>query len=147
MQRLQCGFAPSLSLHFRRVLPHTRTSLNPSQQLSDKPTRRYAHACATVAAEQKRSSIQKKYSPPKKGNARETKTAAELRAARLAKVDAMREAGVNPYAYSFNTTSNAATVIADNQQLETGKAADGPEVSLAGRIMARRVFGKLAFFT
>lgn len=59
----------------------------------------------------------------------------------------MREAGVNPYAYAFDVTSNAATVIADNQQLEAGETADGPEVSLAGRIMARRVFGKLAFFT
>lgn len=59
----------------------------------------------------------------------------------------MREAGVNPYAYEFSVTSTTNEVRAACDGLEAGTTSDGPEVAIAGRILARRVFGKLAFFT
>lgn len=67
---------------------------------------------------------------------------------RLQKVSSMRDAGVNPYAYSFARTEDAATVQRDYADLMDGEeATDGRELAVAGRIMIRRVFGKLAFFT
>lgn len=86
---------------------------------------------------------------PKSGGkaAKPASTAEELRSARLAKVAAMREAGINPYAYTFDSNSTTTQVAADNDYLEAGQVAEGPSYSLSGRIMARRVFGKLAFFT
>jgi len=72
----------------------------------------------------------------------------ELRQARLAKVEAMREAGVEPFAYSYNPTHNAMEL----QELYEGKLEGGEEdedadVAVAGRIMVKREFGKLAFYT
>lgn len=75
-------------------------------------------------------------------------TAAELRAARLDKVAAMREAGVNPYAYAFAATDDSAALAERYKELGNGQEADdGTEMAIAGRIILRRVFGKLAFFT
>lgn len=140
MKKLSCAFVPALTLHFRRAAPIARTSVSLELSVTGRVTRRCAYASAQVTAEQPKSA-------QKKGAVKETKTTAELRATRLAKVDAMREAGVNPYAYAFNATSNAAEVLSKNAPLEAGETSEGPEVSLAGRIMVRRVFGKLAFFT
>lgn len=72
----------------------------------------------------------------------------ELRQARLAKVESMRNEGVEPYAYSYKPTHTAKEL----QDLYEGKLEGGEEdeaanVSVAGRIMAKRVFGKLSFFT
>ena len=79
----------------------------------------------------------------------------ELRQNRLDKVQAMRDAGVEPFAYTFAPTTTAAQLAAEykNDDEEGGRLlAPGEEdadadVSVAGRIMVRRVFGKLAFFT
>lgn len=72
----------------------------------------------------------------------------ELRQARLAKVELMRKEGVEPYAYSYNPTHTAQEL----QNLYEGKLEGGEEdeaanVAVAGRIMAKRIFGKLSFFT
>jgi lysyl-tRNA synthetase, class II len=73
-------------------------------------------------------------------------TLAEIRATRLSKADKLRELGMNPYAYNWLSTHQAAAL-----QLEYADLADGAEVdlpvSIAGRILARRVMGKLAFFS
>ena len=72
----------------------------------------------------------------------------EIRQARLDKVTAMVEAGQNPYAYSFNPTHTAAELKCIYEgNLEGGEEDENADVSVAGRIMTRRVFGKLAFFT
>ena len=71
----------------------------------------------------------------------------ELRAARLEKVSVMQEAGVNPFEYTFEATHSAAQLAADFADLAPGSEATDAAVALAGRVMTRRVFGKLAFFT
>ena len=72
----------------------------------------------------------------------------ELRLNRLAKVDAMRDAGVEPFEYSFQATHSAAQLLTlYDGKLEGGQEDEAVDVSVAGRIMTRRVFGKLAFFT
>jgi lysyl-tRNA synthetase, class II len=69
-----------------------------------------------------------------------------IRATRLQKVEALKAAGMEPYAYSWEVTHAIAPLQTKFADLEAGAEEDF-EVSIAGRIMARRVFGKLAFFT
>ena len=69
-----------------------------------------------------------------------------IRASRLQKVADLKQAGQQPYAYSWEVTHPVAQLQAKFADLAAGAEADF-EVSIAGRIMARRVFGKLAFFT
>jgi hypothetical protein len=99
-----------------------------------------------------------KKSPPKKQTnapsnkkkpaATEELSDSELKVARLAKVDAMRDAGVEPYEYTFQVTQTASQLAsAYENKLEPGEEDESSDVSIAGRIMARRVFGKLAFYT
>ena len=70
----------------------------------------------------------------------------ELRATRVAKADAMRAAGVEPFAYAFSATHSAAEAQAQWAALENGKEAEGERLAVRGRVVAKRVFGKkLAF--
>ncbi len=73
-------------------------------------------------------------------------TLAEIRATRLVKADKLRELGMNPYAYNWVSTHQAAALQLDYTDLASGEEVDIP-VSIAGRIIARRVMGKLAFFS
>lgn len=70
----------------------------------------------------------------------------ELRDTRLEKVEQLRQAGHNPYAYRWKSTHSAAQLQAQYADLENGQEVE-VEVAIAGRIMNRRVLGKLAFFT
>ncbi|MBW4490788.1 MAG: lysine--tRNA ligase [Trichocoleus desertorum ATA4-8-CV12] len=72
-------------------------------------------------------------------------TLEEIRATRLQKVEQLKQAGLTPYAYRWEVTHHAADLQAKFADLPDG-AEDPLEVAIAGRIMARRVFGKLAFF-
>ncbi|MDA0866276.1 MAG: OB-fold nucleic acid binding domain-containing protein, partial [Cyanobacteria bacterium] len=70
----------------------------------------------------------------------------EIRATRLDKVKQLQEAGLNPFAYRWDVTDHAADLQAKYADLAPGEEVEA-EVAIAGRILARRVFGKLAFFT
>jgi lysyl-tRNA synthetase, class II len=70
----------------------------------------------------------------------------DLRTVRLEKANQLRELGQNPYAYRWDCSHKTAQLQADYADLPKGETVE-VEVSIAGRIMARRVFGKLAFFT
>ena len=69
----------------------------------------------------------------------------EIRATRLQKVQQLTEAGLNPFAYRWDKTHSAAELQEKYQDLAAGAEVED-EVAIAGRILARRVFGKLAFF-
>ncbi|MBD2440058.1 lysine--tRNA ligase [Nostoc sp. FACHB-110] len=70
----------------------------------------------------------------------------DIRAARLEKVDQIKQLGGNPYSYRWESSHHAAQLQDKFADLANGEEVD-LEVAIAGRIMARRVFGKLAFFT
>lgn len=73
----------------------------------------------------------------------------ELRQNRLGKVELIREAGMEPFEYTFDRT-HSASALADlyDGTLENGQEDESMVVAVAGRIMTRRIFGKkLAFFT
>jgi lysyl-tRNA synthetase class 2 len=69
----------------------------------------------------------------------------KIRAMRLEKVEQLKALGQNPYAYHWESTHHAAELQEKFADLSDGEEADF-EVAIAGRILARRVFGKLAFF-
>ena len=73
----------------------------------------------------------------------------EIRKTRLSKVQAMRDAGVQPFEYRYQPTHTAAQLqllFQDRLNLGEEDVTLG-DVSVAGRIMIKRIFGKLAFFT
>ncbi|MEP0750614.1 lysine--tRNA ligase [Trichocoleus sp. Lan] len=70
----------------------------------------------------------------------------DIRATRLEKVEQLKQLGMNPYAYQWESSHHAAQLQEKYADLPSGEEVE-VEVAIAGRIMARRVFGKLAFFT
>lgn len=73
-------------------------------------------------------------------------TLEQIRQTRIDKLDLIKADGGNPFAYKFQQTHKI-----DKLQSLCTELADGEEdtsivASVAGRIMVRRVFGKLAFF-
>ncbi len=72
-------------------------------------------------------------------------TLEEIRATRLDKVAQLKQLGLNPYAYKWESTHTAADLQEKYIDLGNGEEVE-LEVAIAGRIMARRIIGKLAFF-
>ncbi|KAM0995377.1 hypothetical protein FF1_005436 [Malus domestica] len=72
-----------------------------------------------------------------------------VRAIRLKKVEELRSKGLEPYAYGWERTHSANQLQDIYKDLADGEEAKGEKdaVSIAGRIVARRAFGKLAFLT
>ncbi|MEL6223655.1 MAG: OB-fold nucleic acid binding domain-containing protein, partial [Cyanobacteria bacterium J06627_8] len=70
----------------------------------------------------------------------------DFRATRIEKAAQLRDLGLNPYAYQWSVTHSAQELQHAHADLPAGESVD-VDVAIAGRIMARRVFGKLAFFT
>ncbi len=68
------------------------------------------------------------------------------RARRLAKIDALRERGVDPYPVRFDRTHSAAEVLEHWGHLESGMEV-GDVVRVAGRAILLRRMGKLTFAT
>ena len=69
----------------------------------------------------------------------------EIRATRLEKVEQLKALGINPYAYHWESTHHAAELQEKFADLPAEEEVNF-EVAIAGRIMARRFSGKLAFF-
>ena len=72
-----------------------------------------------------------------------------VRDARIAKLEALRAAGVEPYAYSWDPDSDVATARERFEAAEAEAILDedglGPEVRLAGRLTSVRAHGKATF--
>lgn len=95
--------------------------------------------------QQPQQEAKKKGPSPKK---EEELSESELRLNRLAKVDAMRQANVEPFEYTYNVNRSSKQLNDEyTDRLEPGEEDEESDIAVAGRIMTRRVFGKLAFFT
>ncbi|KAM7489691.1 hypothetical protein LguiB_027175 [Lonicera macranthoides] len=72
-----------------------------------------------------------------------------VRAIRLQKVQELRNKGFEPYAYKWDRTHSAHQLQEIYRNLSNGEESNTESdcVSIAGRIVARRAFGKLAFLT
>jgi hypothetical protein len=86
--------------------------------------------------------------PQKKKGPSKEMSESELRLTRLAKVEAMRKANIEPFEYTYDVTRSCVKLASEYEgRLQPGEEDEGSNVAVAGRIMTRRVFGKLAFFT
>ncbi|KAL4553484.1 hypothetical protein Ndes2526B_g03333 [Nannochloris sp. 'desiccata'] len=74
-----------------------------------------------------------------------TSSEEDIRKLRIQKAEELRTAGREPYAYTFDRTHSAQELQDLHKDLANGEQLDHISVSVAGRIMARRVMGKLAF--
>ncbi|KAA3471633.1 lysine--tRNA ligase, chloroplastic/mitochondrial isoform X2 [Gossypium australe] len=72
-----------------------------------------------------------------------------VRAIRLKKVEQLRSKGTEPYGYKWDRSHRAKELQEIYKDLNNGEELDSEShhVSIAGRIVARRAFGKLAFLT
>ena len=96
---------------------------------------------------------QKKKIPNSAGNATESKipensTAIleDIRQARINKIGIIRKNGGNPFAYTYSQAHKSLDLFEQYKDLPNGEENVDANVSLAGRVMVKRVFGKLAFF-
>lgn len=58
----------------------------------------------------------------------------------------LQEMGINPYPPQFEHTHHSKDVLETPELVRTEEQESSPEVAIAGRIMARRIMGKAAFF-
>lgn len=70
----------------------------------------------------------------------------EIREARLLKANSLVNKGFQPYAETFKISHSTKFLIDKYSYLDSGQEFD-LNVSLAGRVLAKRVMGKIAFFT
>ena len=75
-----------------------------------------------------------------------TKSRSEQETGRREARDALLQHGVNPYPYTWDVTHQVAQVLSNFDAEADGDNAPTGTVSLAGRIMSRRIMGKAAFF-
>jgi lysyl-tRNA synthetase class 2 len=64
---------------------------------------------------------------------------------RLEKLDRIRARGINPYSYGYHRSHTAQQAIALLEQQEDSGKVETSVVSVAGRIMANRLMGKISF--
>ncbi|ABX09675.1 lysine--tRNA ligase [Prochlorococcus marinus] len=70
----------------------------------------------------------------------------DLKETRLEKAQVLKKLGNGPYGIRFEVTHKAAVLQVEHQDLANGQERQ-LEVCVAGRVISRRVMGKLAFFT
>ncbi len=70
----------------------------------------------------------------------------DLRETRLNKADSLRKLGKEPYAVAFKPTHKTSDLQRDHSDLLNGQDRE-INVCVAGRVLTRRVMGKLSFFT
>ena len=70
----------------------------------------------------------------------------EIREARLLKANTLINKGFAPYAETFKISHSITFLTEKYNYLENGQEFD-LKVSVAGRVLAKRIMGKIAFFT
>ncbi|CAL4892034.1 unnamed protein product [Urochloa decumbens] len=112
-----------------------------------RPLRLRLRCCSSAAA----TTNQKPPPPPQDRRRRSASTSTSdrdsIRAIRLKKVEELRGKGYEPYAYKWDRTHTTKELQEEYTHLENGEICEEAAVSIAGRIVARRAFGKLVFMT
>ena len=70
----------------------------------------------------------------------------DFREARLSKAKSLLDRGFNPYAETFTISHNSKYLVDNYDYLDNGQEFD-LNVSIAGRVLAKRIMGKIAFFS
>ncbi|XP_050218350.1 lysine--tRNA ligase, chloroplastic/mitochondrial [Mercurialis annua] len=126
----------SLSASFRHILHFTSTKHTFSSLL--------LRCCSSTTAATKVPSRSRRSSTSTSTSDREA-----IRALRLKKVEELRSNGVEPYAYNWERSHSANQLQEIYRHLANGEESkdESDNVCIAGRIVARRAFGKLVFLT
>ncbi|CAA0382299.1 Lysine--tRNA ligase, chloroplastic/mitochondrial [Arabidopsis thaliana] len=111
--------------------------------------------CASAASSSSSSATTAETSKPSGRNRRSasssnsTSDREAIRSIRLKKVVELRGQGLEPYAYKWEKSHSANQLQEIYKHLANGEESDNEidRVSIAGRVVARRAFGKLAFLT
>jgi len=74
-------------------------------------------------------------------------TISEQQAIRREKLDQLKELHVNPYPYEYNVSHHTKEILKGTESYLSDSPDDAPRVSVAGRVMTRRIMGKASFFT
>ncbi|XP_074303714.1 lysine--tRNA ligase, chloroplastic/mitochondrial-like isoform X2 [Silene latifolia] len=107
-----------------------------------KPRRSFTVACSSSSSDVKQLDRRRRQS----STSTSTSDREAVRSIRIEKVEELRSQGIEPYAYKWDRTHTATELQSLYQELLPGH--ESPEqVSVSGRILARRAFGKLAFMT
>ncbi|XP_047330462.1 lysine--tRNA ligase, chloroplastic/mitochondrial [Impatiens glandulifera] len=106
-------------------------------------------ATSTDVPSPKPSGRGRRQSPSSSSSTSSTSDREAVRAIRVKKVEEMRSNGIEPYAYKWERTHSAVQLQEIYLKLGNGEESNSEtdHVSIAGRIVARRAFGKLAFLT
>ncbi|XP_078430040.1 lysyl-tRNA synthetase, class II isoform X2 [Wolffia australiana] len=83
----------------------------------------------------------------RRGRSASTSDRDSIRAIRLQKVEELRSKGHEPYAYKWERSHTTQHIQDEFCHLGNGEECEEVFVSVSGRIVARRQFGKLAFLT
>lgn len=98
--------------------------------------------------EKKQPQKQQKQKQPQQRKKPEEMSESELRKVRLDKMQLIRDDGFDPFEYTYEPNRTASQLHKEYEgRLEGGEEDTESNVSVAGRIMAKREFGKLAFYT
>jgi len=75
-------------------------------------------------------------------------TVSEQHEIRLEKLQELREMGIDPYPYEFEVTHTSKKILEKPELIKKDEQDEdeAPQVSVAGRIMTRRIMGKSTFF-
>ncbi|KAK6920883.1 Aminoacyl-tRNA synthetase, class II (D/K/N) [Dillenia turbinata] len=149
-----------------RHLLHMASAITPSTSFFIAPRRtlspRFFLRCCSSSSSSTSSSSSSSSTATKVGgrNRRSSSTSASpassstsdrdaIRSIRLKKVEELRSKGLEPYAYKWERTHTADQLHGIYKNLGNGEESnsESDHVSIAGRIVARRAFGKLAFLT
>lgn len=66
---------------------------------------------------------------------------------RLEKLEELRKLNTDPYPHSYDVTHYSADILSDEENYISDDQENAPRVSVAGRVMTRRIMGKASFFT
>ena len=130
----------AMSFYIRRTVPFSKNFISngPQRYFSRPPFRLFPAGSADNKPFKNRSSKVDKVSS--------SDSATDLLTLRRAKIDTIREAGAEPFAYSFDRNCNAQELHNRFSSLPADGEDETADIRYAGRIMIRRFFGKLAFF-
>jgi hypothetical protein len=128
-----------MSFRIRQALPPSINfnNVGPRRHFSRLPLRLFPATSSSYNSNKIGSSGQK---------ATSTDSASDLFAVRKAKIDNIRQAGMEPFAYSFDRNCNAQQLHSRFASLAADSEDESADIRYAGRVMVRRFFGKLAFF-
>lgn len=75
-------------------------------------------------------------------------TLSEQQEIRREKLQQLRKSGIKPYPYKFDVSHRAVEILENEDQLiaSDGDNENATRISVAGRVMARRIMGKASFF-